>query len=90
MPKYRISCCDGEACEECTANNVETAKRKLTKAVRKRAKRWAKDKVPDAHVHGEVREVVRGILADEPVYVADQHFGAPTKRTRRRKSPATE
>jgi len=90
MPRFKVSVCDGEACEECTANDIEVAKRKLTKAVRKRAKRFAKDKAPDAHVHGEVREVVRGILADEPVYVADQHFGAPKRRTSRRKPRPTE
>ena len=85
MPKFKISVCDGEVCEELTAGTAESAKRKLATAVRKRAKRFAKSKVPEGHVHGEVREVNRGIMADEALYVADEHFGAPTRRTRRRK-----
>jgi hypothetical protein len=87
MPKYLISCCDGETCEELSAGTAESAKRKLAKAVRKRAKRFAKSKIPEGHVHGEVREVNRGVMADEALYVADEHYGAPTKRTRRRKAP---
>jgi hypothetical protein len=87
MPRFRISVCDGDECEELTANDAESAKRKLTKAIRKRARRFAKDRIPDGHVHGEVREVNRGILADDPLYVADESFGAPRARKRRRRAP---
>ena len=91
MPRYSIKICDETSCEDLTAGTAESAKRKLAKAVRKRAKRFAKSKIPEGHVHGEVREVNRGVMSDEAIYVADEHYGAPTRRTRRRKTaPAAE
>ena len=90
MPKYRISICDQNECEELTANDPEVAKRKMTKAMRKRAKKFRKDKAPEGRVVGEVREVNRGILADKPMYTGKEEYGTPSKSRRSRKQKPAE
>jgi len=90
MPKYRISVCDGNECEELTANDPEVAKRKMTRAMRKRAKKLRKDKTPEGRIVGEVREVNRGILADKPMYTGKEEYGTPSRGGRRSRKPKSE
>ncbi len=85
MPKYEITVCDGESCGIVgTARDPEVAKRKLTRELKRRGKKFRKAKVPVGMVRGEVREVVRGIPADKALYEGEERYGEPVKRRQRR------
>ena len=86
MPRFEISVCDGETCSVVgRSNNPDVAKRKLAREVRKRARKLKGQKIPEGTVRGEVRQLDRGIPAEEALYVAEEHYGPPRKRRPRRK-----
>ena len=91
MPKYEITVCDGETCGVVgSARDAEKAKRKLARELKKRAKKMRKQKVPVGVVRGEVREVVRGMPADQAIYEGEERYGEPAKRRQRRSRPLEE
>lgn len=84
MPRFEITVCDGTTCGVIgRSNDPETAKKKLKRAVKKRAKDLELQDVPEGVVRGEVRELHRGVPADEAIYEAERRYGPPAKRRRK-------
>lgn len=91
MGRYLVTVCDEMGCEEVgRANTEEGAKRKATRAVRKRAKRWKGIPAPEGRIKASVYQIDRGIVREkEPVYEAEEKYGAPGRGAKRRR-PAAE
>ena len=88
MAKYEVTVCDGETCGVVgSARDPEVAKRKLARELKKRAKGMRKSKIPKGIVRGEVREVVRGVPADQAIYEGEERYGEPAARRPRRRRP---
>lgn len=91
MARYEVHICDATGCGVVArTNSVEAAKRRLARMVRQRAKsKFGREKAPDGRVYGQVKEVIHGVVADTPIYEAEERYGAPSVKVRRRRAPAS-
>lgn len=90
--KYESTICKDGSCRSLgTARDVERAKRRVMREMRKLQKAMRKQKVPHGKLYGEVRGVERGVPDPKPTWEADEHYGSPdevhpelTKRGRKK------
>ena len=89
MARFLVTLCDDTGCNEISrSNSEESAKRKACRAAKKAAKKFKGQQVPDGAVTASVYSIDRGLVSDDAIFVAEESYGAPHQRKRRK--PATE
>jgi hypothetical protein len=87
--RFEVSVCDSGQCEVVGSfRDLEKAKKRAAKEVKRRSRAKLKEQTPETHVHAEVRGVEGGMYDTQASYEVEVAAGAPKARGRSRRRPA--